>query len=186
MPEPSSEVTYKSVKRFPGYRIGTDGSAWTCWTRFGAALGHGEGLRIGKLWTKLKPNRLKQGYQQVTLYRSGKSYYHRTHQMVLTAFVGPCPAGMVGRHLDGNPENNDLSNLVWSTQSVNLADRNRHGTNIVGTRNGRAKVTEEDVIEIRQRYAAGRMSQQTLADEFGLNQTNVSDIIRRVTWKHVP
>jgi DNA-binding Lrp family transcriptional regulator len=44
---------------------------------------------------------------------------------------------------------------------------------------------EAAVREIRDRYAEGRVSQQRLADEFGVAQTTVSAIIRRLTWNYL-
>ena len=38
---------------------------------------------------------------------------HRVDRLVLSAFVGPCPPGMDAYHIDGNLENNKLSNLRW-------------------------------------------------------------------------
>jgi hypothetical protein len=54
-----------------------------------------------------------------------------------------------------------------------------------GERHGRAKLTEDDVRAIRRRHAAGGISQQSLADEYGVKQTVVSQIIRRKRWAHV-
>lgn len=50
------------------------------------------------------------------------------HALVLEAFVGPRPPNHVTRHLDGNPLNPRLDNLAWGTQSENLLDKQRHGT----------------------------------------------------------
>lgn len=50
-----------------------------------------------------------------------------TYQLVLLAFVGPCPEGQECRHLDGNCQNNRLDNLKWGTRSENARDRVRHG-----------------------------------------------------------
>jgi thymidine kinase len=55
----------------------------------------------------------------------------------------------------------------------------------VGERNGKAVLTEGDVRVIRERYAAGGVSQRALAAEFGVNQSNISAIIRRRSWRHV-
>ena len=54
-----------------------------------------------------------------------------------------------------------------------------------GERNGRAKVTAEQVREIRRRYAAGGTTHQALADEYGVTKTNIRFIIKRVSWAHV-
>jgi len=54
-----------------------------------------------------------------------------------------------------------------------------------GERNGRAKMTEEMVREIRRLYATGQYSQTELSTRFGLHQTGISEIIRRKKWAHV-
>lgn len=47
---------------------------------------------------------------------------------MLTAFVGPCPPGMMARHRNGNPADNRVENLRWGTQSENMLDAVEHGT----------------------------------------------------------
>lgn len=68
----------------------------------------------------------EKGYRRVYLYRGKRIQRVRVHTAVLGAFVGPRPAGMVTRHLDGNPANNHLSNLAWGTHAENEADKKRH------------------------------------------------------------
>lgn len=48
-----------------------------------------------------------------------------------------------------------------------------------------AKLTEDQVREIRQCYALGRISQPQLAHEYGVTQANISSILHRKSWKHV-
>lgn len=68
------------------------------------------------------------GYLVVTLYgEAGGKTYH-VHRLVMNAFVGPRPAGMEVRHLDGNPQNALLDNLAYGTPSENRHDRRAHGT----------------------------------------------------------
>lgn len=69
------------------------------------------------------------GYHTVVLCREGSKKTRSIHQLVLEAFVGPRPDGAVACHNDGNPTNNQPSNLRWDTQSNNLYDAVRHGTN---------------------------------------------------------
>lgn len=49
------------------------------------------------------------------------------HSLVLEAFVGSRPAGLVARHLDDDHDNNRLSNLAYGTQSDNSFDAVRNG-----------------------------------------------------------
>lgn len=76
----------------------------------------------GKL---LKPGTLlPSGHQHVVL--TGR--VDRTvHRMVLEAFVGPCPSGLMALHNDDDPTNNTLSNLSWGTRSDNSHDAVRNG-----------------------------------------------------------
>ena len=68
------------------------------------------------------------GHLQVALYTNGKRHDRQVHRMVLAAFVGPCPAGMEVRHLNGDPGDNRLSNLKYGTSAENKQDVLRHGT----------------------------------------------------------
>lgn len=78
----------------------------------------------------IQPSLSTHGYHYVTL--RGAAHEPRrkvfVHALVLSAFVGPRPSGAVTRHLNGNPTDNRLTNLCWGTQSENLRDRIRHGT----------------------------------------------------------
>lgn len=67
-------------------------------------------------------------YPALQLWRDSKPRVLRVHRLVLEAFVGPRPDGLLARHLDGDPTNNALTNLRWGTYSENGLDSVRHGT----------------------------------------------------------
>jgi hypothetical protein len=69
----------------------------------------------------------KGGYKRVTLKKDGVRRNHLVHHLVLIAFVGPKPEGRECRHLNGDPGDNRLMNLVWGTSSENTDDTVRHG-----------------------------------------------------------
>lgn len=78
------------------------------------------------------------------------------HHLVLEAFVGPCPEHCsLTRHLDRDPTNNRVDNLAWGTCRENELDAVRHGTHTRGEQNGQAKLTMEQVREIRASGASG-------------------------------
>lgn len=54
-----------------------------------------------------------------------------------------------------------------------------------GTKNGRAKLDDDKVREIRKLYATGDYSQEALGKRFGVDQTKISEIVRFKKWAHV-
>lgn len=54
-----------------------------------------------------------------------------------------------------------------------------------GEKNKRAKLTTKQVREICNRYAAGDITQDELAQEYFVHQETISAIVRGKTWKHL-
>jgi hypothetical protein len=46
----------------------------------------------------------------------------------------------------------------------------------------RPVLSPEQAAEIRRRYAAGRVSYRSLAEDFGLNKNTIGMVVRRETW----
>lgn len=131
----------------------------------------------------LKNTKAKNGYAVVNLGKGNTKY---VHQLVLEAFVGPCPEGKVARHFpDRNRMNCRADNLQWGTEEENQADRNSHGTSNRGEQNGQAILTEAQVIEIRKLWATEQYMQKDLARMFGIVRVAVCNVVNRRNWKHV-
>jgi hypothetical protein len=146
------------------------------------------GTIIGKYGRPMKGAVGTNGYISVTLWLPDGTKCNRlVHALVCERFHGPCPfPGAQVRHLDGNPLNNRAENLCWGTAAENAADRKRHGTEVNnrGARCGTSKLTEQQVREIRARYAAGGVFQRDLAREYEVSNMTVSDLLKRRTWGH--
>lgn len=52
----------------------------------------------------------------------------KVHHLVAEAWLGPRPTGHHVRHLNGDHQDNQLSNLAYGTPSDNRQDQMRHGT----------------------------------------------------------
>ncbi len=77
--------------------------------------------------------------------------------------------------------------LVEGTTKENIHDclwKKRH-ISPKGEKAGLAKLTNEQVLEIRARYAAKEMGQEALAAAYGMGQTAISALLRRETWTHI-
>jgi hypothetical protein len=151
------------------------GDVYSCQQRNGAG--------IGKRWRRLKHQRHTFGYPVIQL---GKGRQWPIHELVLRAFVGPRPAGMVCCHEDGKPANCHLSNLRWDTYSGNEKDKDRHGTrpDIRGEKGPGAKLTPADVRLIRQLHAEG-WGYRRLAKRFHRGIITMRDVVKHVTWTNV-
>lgn len=75
--------------------------------------------------------------------------------------------------------------LSWKTAKENKADDLMHGTRSIGVRNGRAKLSQREVLEIRRICADGLSSQGDIARQFGVTQTAVSRVHKRQRWAHI-
>jgi DNA-binding NarL/FixJ family response regulator len=96
---------------------------------------------------------------------------------------------MQARHFpDRTRTNNQLTNLSWATPEVNQGDRVLHGTtyrgDTRGEKSGGSKLTEREVLKIRERLARGE-TQTSIAEKYGVTQTTISFIALRQTWKHI-
>lgn len=49
----------------------------------------------------------------------------------------------------------------------------------------KAKLTEQDVIEIRRRWEKGGVLLRELAAEYGMSTGGIDAVVKRRSWKHV-
>lgn len=99
--------------------------------------------------------------------------------------VGPIPPGLGVLHHCDNPRCVRPDHLYVGDQKQNSADmiaRQRHKV-ARGEMHANSKLTAPQVRAIRERYRKGGISQQALADEFGVSQPHVSLICRLRLWK---
>lgn len=122
----------------------------------------------------------------------GERHVVLVHRMVALTFIGePSDPDMEVAHRNGSKLFNHWSNMRWSTRLDNHHDRYKHGTTVQGTRNGRAKITENDVHYIRAEYrrikvpGSGR-SVSELDEMFGIHRATTISIAKGKTWSHVP
>ena len=148
-------------------------------------------IRDHKLKEKiLKPYHSgKYDHLQVKLYKNEQIQHCFVHRLVLEMFVGPCPKGLEACHNNQPPTNNRLENLRWDTRSNNQLDSIRHGTRFqpdsCGIKNGRSKLTEHQVVEIRLMLKSKTYLHKEIAELFSISKSTVSDINVRKSWRHI-
>lgn len=178
-------------KKFPfqtGYEpqhiFEKDGVMWS--TRPGS-IGYligSNGVVIGRRGNPLKGGKDTKGYPQVLMFDiNNKQKTPKVHRLVAEAFLlNPLNKPQVN-HKDANKENNDLSNLEWSTNSENHAHKMSLGLNISprGEASGRAIITEEDACCI---YMDER-SKKIIAEEYGVSLATVYAIKSKRNWNYI-
>lgn len=170
-----SSIVYKNIPGFPGYRVGDDGSVWSC-----------KNARWGfrKEWRKLKTTIDTSGYPALQIMPPyGKAKRFRVYRLVLISFVGHPPVGMEALHENGDRLDNRLCNLRWGTRRENCADTRRHGRLPHGETHGSAKLTTEQVQEIRSLYVPNKFGYKRLAKMFGVHMQTIVGIIKGTRWK---
>ena len=114
------------------------------------------------------------GYLRVNLSVGEKRKILRIHTLVMLAFVGSRPENELVRHLDGNPKNNRLDNLMYGGSRANVIDIYRCGkTNGV--------LTINQVLEIRELLKNGS-NNIDLAEKYGVGKESIRDIKNRKTF----
>lgn len=133
----------------------------------------------GRLLKPCKTDEL--GHMVVHLGIDGKKMNVSVHRMVLLAFVGePCD-GQEACHNNGNASDNRLANLRWDTHEANNGDRINHGTYALGEDHVMAKLTEQQVREIK----ASGMHYEAVSARYGISRSQAYRICTGKAWNHV-
>lgn len=132
------------------------------------------------------------GYPSYSLTnKDGVRKHVAAHRLVALGFLGDPPSpGMQVAHKNGSRLMCHKDNLRWSTPLQNHDDRRDHGNGFAGERNAKAKLSDEDVREIRRLHAAIKMRDidmkvYELADMYGLHIGTVCNIAARKSWTHI-
>lgn len=107
------------------------------------------------------------------------------HRFAYTQVFGGIPAGMHICHTCDNRKCLNPNHLFAGSNADNMADRNKKGRAARGPQNGRAKLTEADVISIRDGYATGLASHRSLAREYGVGHRTIGSVVNKKHWTHI-
>ncbi len=120
----------------------------------------------------------------------GQFYYagskKQAHRIAWVLTNGPILKGLCALHHCDVRKCVNPAHLFLGTKADNAQDASSKGRMHPGEADGNSKLTEEEVLEIREEYAHGDMIQQELADAYGISQSQVSAIVNHHDWKYLP
>lgn len=140
----------------------------------------------GECWPFIGHCHPKRGYGSLS------GAFPEAHRAAWIVTHGPVPKGIMVCHRCDNPPCCNPSHLFLGTAADNARDMatKGRGTGVRGTRNKNAKLTWDQVQEIRRRYRVIHPARSTgdssseLAREFGITQQYVSQLARGL-WRKV-
>lgn len=108
------------------------------------------------------------------------------HRLVAKSFIDNSFNKPVVNHIDGDKQNNSISNLEWST----LSENTKHSFNIGlqtmcrGEKNPGAKTMEVQVLRVRELGKYG-VPVREIATLTGVSVSNIYPILKGRTWTHI-
>ena len=133
-----------------------------------------------------KAHKSKDGYMTIRLLSGGKDVTTRVHRLVAEAFIENVESKDTVNHKDGNKENNRVDNLEWADRSEQMFHAYKHSLKLPmrGVQNPQAKLTSEDVSEIKSLYK--RQSKEfgtvALAKRYGVTNVVIGRVVRGVAY----
>lgn len=108
----------------------------------------------------------------------------QAHRVAWEVTYGKVPNGLEVCHKCDNPPCCNPNHLFVGTHAENMRDavNKRRFPRRPGSRSGRAKLNDEIVNDIRQRYVKGNISQRALAREYGVTQRLIWNILHKIAW----
>lgn len=130
----------------------------------------------------------------------------KTHRVSWERHNGAIPEGLYVLHHCDNRRCVNPAHLFLGDHQANMADMFAKGRGHVfanpagdahhlrqhperiarGERTGSAKLTEAQVVDMRQRFARGEVTAVALAAEFSVSLWTIYPVLKRKTWKHLP
>lgn len=145
--------------------------------------------RIGNVFTngkQLNARDDKDGYKQVNMYVGNEKKTLKVHRLVAETYI-PNPENKPQvNHKNGIKTDNWVGNLEWATPLENTTHSiETNLRNTQGIHNASAKLTNEQIVEIREKYVPRKYTYKMLAEEYGVSETHISRILNKQNWGHI-
>lgn len=135
----------------------------------------------GECWKWLAAKKDGTGYGRI----SSGARHALAHRYSWELHFGPIPEGMKVCHRCDNPQCVNPGHLFLGSQKDNKRDCMEKHRHAFGERHGKAKLTEEQVRQIRELCASGVETHEQIGARFGVSKPTVGFINTRRSWRHL-
>lgn len=126
------------------------------------------------------------GYGQLSRHVNKKRINLKAHRFSYQLHKGPIPDGLKILHSCDTPLCINPAHLRAGTDKENKADSIARGRHAFGEKLGRAKLTEDQVLEMRRIYASRhRVNKSALARQYNISHSVVRAVTSGKTWRHL-
>lgn len=129
-------------------------------------------------------------YKRAKMFHINKNTPTAIHRVIALTFV-PNPKGhKCVNHIDGDKGNNNASNLEWCSirDNVRHAEENGLADHVKGEDHGMHKLTEKEVVAIREELDSIPEYKGQLIDiakKYNVSNFCIFDIKHRRSWRHI-
>lgn len=124
------------------------------------------------------------GYNALHLSHNNKARNIAVHRAVWETFRDRIPPDKMINHKNGIKTDNRIENLELVTNRENIEHYKNNLLTYKGEKVNTAKLTEDDVRNIRERYNNG-VGIMYLAKEYKVGRHAIQRVVKRKTWRHV-
>jgi hypothetical protein len=144
-----------------------------------------EGVFGNKKEIILKTFKNGDGYLKYKLCINGKETSFSSHRLVAITFLDNQQKKSEVNHINGIKNDNRLENLEWCTRSENTIHALKNNLKIPqkGSEHGMSKLTEKDVLEIREIGRSKGLKE--IAKIYNVDMSLISLVLLNKIWKHV-
>jgi len=134
----------------------------------------------------LKPGFDSYHYPIVTLYGHNKRQTKTIHRLVALTFISNDDLSLTVNHIDGNKQNNKVTNLEWCSSKKNTQHAFKIGLmKNYGENHSLTNFLNKDILNIKNLYKNNQLSYQKIANIYNVHKTTIARIITNKTWKHI-